>query len=205
MKFDAALLAGGRSSRMRQDKALLDWHGQPLWLVQMHKLASLQPEHLFIASRSEQALQTSFDHDLPSSDAPITFVNDPPDEDCGPIGAIARCLRLASSHLLVLAVDMPVMTAAFLREHLLTKASEAKSLVCRGTHGFEALAAIYAPSALPFFEAASISGRFALQPLLAELVGAGLCDVVELHGGEEPFFANANTPEEAERLLHFQI
>lgn len=204
MKFDAALLAGGRSSRMRQDKALLDWHGRPMWLVQTHKLASLRPAHLFIASRSEQALQTFFEND-PTLESPVTFVNDPPDENCGPIGAIARCLRLASSPLLVLAVDMPVMTAAFLREHLLTKAGEAKSVVCRGSHGFEALAAVYAPSALPFFEAASISGRFALQPLLAELVGAGLCDVVELHGGEEPFFANANTPEEVERLLHFQI
>ena len=36
--FATALLAGGRSTRMKQDKALIHWHGQDLWQAQLHKL-----------------------------------------------------------------------------------------------------------------------------------------------------------------------
>jgi molybdenum cofactor guanylyltransferase len=203
MKFSAALLAGGRSSRMAQDKAFLDWHGRPLWRVQLEKLISLAPEKIFIAARAEQdfAALLSRKPDNPA----ITSVNDPDGEDCGPIGAIARCLRLSAGPLLVLAVDMPVMSTDFLRERLLSVATETTGVVFRGRNGYEALAAVYAPAALPFFEAALAAGRFALQPLLAEIAGAGLCAALDVRTDEEAHFSNANTPAEAARLLGFQF
>ena len=203
MKFSAALVAGGRSSRMAQDKAFLDWHGRPLWRVQMEKLIALDPGRLFIAARAEQDFATLLARE--PMNAAVTCVNDPAGEDCGPIGAITRCLRLSTGPLLVLAVDMPAMTADFLRQRLLSAATETQGAVHRGTRGYEALAAVYVPAALPLFEAALAAGRFALQPLLAEIARAGLCTVVDLQHENAPLFANANTPDEVARLLRFQF
>lgn len=201
MKFSVALLAGGRSSRMAQDKAFLDWHGRPLWRVQVEKLVSLAPEKLFIAARAEQDFTALLVRE--SANAGIICVNDPPGEDCGPIAAIARSLRLSLGPLLVLAVDMPAMSAEFLRDRLLSAATETKGVVCRGQSGYEALAAVFVSAALPFFDAALAAERFALQPLLAELAEAGLCAVVELTSDDEPCFSNVNTPDEAARVLAF--
>ena len=203
MKFSAALLAGGRSSRMAQDKAFLDWHGRPLWRVQLGKLVSLAPVKTFVAARAEQGFAALLSRE--PGNAAITCVNDPTDEDCGPIGAIARCLKLSAGPLLVLAVDMPVMSTEFLRERLLPAATETKGVVFRGPDGYEALAAVYVPAALPLFEAARAAGRFALQPLLAEIAEAGLCDTLALQHDEEACFSNANTLAEAARLLGFQF
>lgn len=201
MNFAAALLAGGRSSRMGCDKAFLDWHGRPLWRVQMEKLVALRPAQLFLAAREEQ----DFASELSSVDfgTPVDLVTDPAGEDCGPIAPIARCLRRTALPLLVLAVDMPLMTVAFLRDRLLQAVAEEQGAVCRGAHGFQPLAAVYASAALPFAEAALAERRFALQPLVTALAAARLCPVVELEGGEEDRFANANTPDEAARLLGF--
>ena len=201
MEFNAALLAGGRSTRMSCDKAFLDWHGRPLWRVQVEKLTALRPAQLFIAARAEQEFAALLTREPISTG--ITCVNDPAGEDCGPIGAITRCLRVSSRPLLVLAADMPAMTVEFLQRRLLPAATATKGAVWRGPRGCEALAAVYVPAALPFFEAALSSGRLALQPLVAEIVEAGLGSIVELPGEHEPFFANANTPEEAARLLSF--
>ena len=203
MKFSAALLAGGRSSRMAQDKAFLEWRGRPLWRVQLEKLVSLAPEKIFVAARAEQNLAALLSRE--PDKAAITCVNDPAGEDCGPIGAIARCLTLSAGPLLVLAVDMPVMSTEFLREKILSAATETTGVVFRGPNGYEALAAVYVPAALPFFEAALSVGRFALQPLLTEIAGAGLCDTLDVRPDEEAHFCNANTPTEAARLLGFHI
>lgn len=203
MKFSAALLAGGRSSRMAQDKAFLEWHGRPLWRVQLEKLASLAPENIFIAARAEQNFAALLSRE--PDNAAITCVNDPAGEDCGPIGAITRCLKLSAGPLLVLAVDMPGMSTEFLRERLLSAATETMGVVFRGPNGYEALAAVFVPAALPFFEAALSAGRFSLQPLLTEIAEAGLCDTLETQPDEEVLFSNANTPAEAARLLGFHI
>ena len=197
MEFNAALLAGGRSTRMACDKAFLDWHGRPLWRVQLEKLAAVQPAQLFLAARANQ------DFPAPLSSVPVIRVNDPAGEDCGPLGAITRCLRLSSRPLLVLAVDMPAMTAEFLENRLLPAVSEKSGAVFHGASGYEALAAVYMPAALPLVEAALSAHRFALQPLVVEMAAAGHCSVVELQNDEASFFANANTPEEAARLLSF--
>ena len=172
MKFAAALLAGGRSRRMGRDKALIEWEGIPLWQFQLSKLQELHPERLLISCREEQGLHSAAE-----------FVFDPPGSDDGPLGAITRCLELVQMPLLVLAVDMPWMTMAFLRDEVLRG-----GFFC-GDHGFEALAAVYEPRMLPAMQEALRSGRLALQRVI-EACG------VEIHslGPEQvDFFRNANS------------
>lgn len=198
MNFSAALLAGGRSSRMGRDKAFLDWQGRPLWRVQLEKLLALQPAQLFLAAREEQNFAAELS--MAGFDSSVTLLNDPPDEDCGPIAAIERCVERAADSLLVLAVDMPLMTSDFLRESLLSQAADGRGVVARVGDAFEPLAAVYSRRALPFFQEALVCESFALQPLIRRLGDAGVASVIDLPRENEILFANVNTPASLLRL-----
>ncbi len=187
---------------MTRDKAFLDWHGRPLWRGQLDKLIALRPARLMVAARPEQNFAAQLQDD--TTNPPLDLVCDPVGEDCGPLAAIARCLRRADGPLLVLAVDMPLMSVAFLRDSLLAQSRPEKGVVFEGANGYEALAAVYAPAALPFFENSLTVGHHALQPLIEEISVAGHCEVMRMKPEDAPLFANANTPNDAARLLGFQ-
>ena len=55
MRCSAVLLAGGRSSRMGQDKAFLEIAGQMLWRRQIETLRALSPEQLMISGPPREA------------------------------------------------------------------------------------------------------------------------------------------------------
>ncbi len=187
--YDAALLAGGRSRRMGQDKAFLDHDGEPLWRRQMAVLHACGPMRLLLAARADQAWG-----DL---DSDLVRVDDPEGEDIGPIGAISRCLALANRPLLVMAVDLPQMTPVFLRRRLLAASeSDGCGVLPRVGGKFEPLCALYVPQMLPQVQAAIAAGKYALQPLARSFVEHGLAVEMELTEGEVPLFHNANTPED---------
>ncbi|MFO1439036.1 MAG: molybdenum cofactor guanylyltransferase [Verrucomicrobiaceae bacterium] len=182
MSFAAVLLCGGKSTRMGRDKAFLDWHGRPLWQVQLEKLQQLSPHRLLISCREEQKVEQVFNL---FSKAP-ELVYDPPNADDGPLGAITRCLELVRAPLLVLAVDMPWMTVDFLRDQILPGG------FFRSPHGFEALCAVYEPNMLETLQNALAERRLALQ----RIIEACQPRIHELTTEHAPFFRNANTPEE---------
>lgn len=183
--MNAALLAGGKSSRMGRDKALLDWHGTPLWRLQLNKLIALNPERLLISRRDDQEFKTLLaDH-----------VIDPPDNP-GPLGAIVRCLEMAPLPLLVLAVDMPRMTAEFLQSMIDECSDASRGLICKSSDGLEPLCAIYPPGALGLMKDALAEGCFRMRAVAERLVEAGWLRVRDLMPDEVPLFFNANTPEE---------
>ena len=182
MSFAAVLLCGGLSTRMGRDKAFIDWHGRPLWRVQLEKLQQLGPERLVISCRAEQKVGQVFNL---SSKAP-EFIFDPPNTNDGPLGAITRCLERVQMPLLVLAVDMPWMTVEFLRERVVPGG------FFRGPHGFEALCAVYELGMLPIMQTALAEHRLALQRVIEAFQPC----VQVLREEDEGFFRNANTPEE---------
>ncbi|MBN8421386.1 MAG: molybdenum cofactor guanylyltransferase [Verrucomicrobia bacterium] len=185
--FAAVLLAGGRSTRMKQDKALLHWHGQDLWQAQLHKLQSIGAERVLLSCRSEQPLFVS-----PSDE--VEVMHDPAGIDDGPLGAITRCLEHVQMPLLVLAVDMPWMTPAFLRDQLHQHESPDKGWFFRGPHGDESLAGLYVPSMLPMMQEALSKKDFKLQHVIEAAVHADLAITHALGDEQMPFFRNANTP-----------
>ena len=88
----AALLAGGKSTRMGQDKCILKVDGIPMWRRQLGLLSSLSPEVVAVAPHRPEWLPQMF-----------SWVQDAA-QDEGPIGGLAAVLSQATyQNVLVLA------------------------------------------------------------------------------------------------------
>ena len=181
--FSAVLLAGGQSRRMGQDKASLLLDGQPLWEHQLATLRALEPAELFVSGQPGRFGTAEVVSDLNPGQ--------------GPLGGLRTSLRRARKPwLVVLAIDLPLLPAEYLRR-LLVQAQERKlGVVPRRPRGFEPLAAVYARGTLPVAEAALAQGRLSLQGFVDSLLAAGLACAREVQPAEEPYFTNPNTPDE---------
>src|SRR5450631_272010 len=101
MTLTAVLLAGGESRRMGRDKAAITFRGEPLWQRQLEVLRALLPEKIFVSVRQEPSW-LSLETEL--------LLDEPPSR--GPLSGLTRALASTqTSHLVVLAVDMPFMTS----------------------------------------------------------------------------------------------
>ena len=180
--FGGALLAGGRSTRMGQDKAGVLFEGRPLWDLQLARLRLLAPCELFISGRP----------DGPFANAGVEIVPDPI-PDLGPLGGIAAILARATSPLvLVLAIDLPAMTVDFLTK--LVKTGHA--VIPENGRRFEPLAAVYPKSALPIAERLLRENDRSLQRFGRELIGGGLAQPLPISEAELSLFRNVNRPED---------
>lgn len=123
----AILLAGGESSRMGRNKAMLDFRGVPLWRHMRGVLA---------AAGCRQVLVSGVLPDLRSGEEATPDVQ----PGLGPLAGIASVIgahgdALCKDWLLVVPVDLPLLTADALR------------WLC--VQGFDANGAFYAGHALP--------------------------------------------------------
>lgn len=180
----AVLFAGGRSTRMGMDKAFLSWGGARLIDRQLTLLRTLQPDELIISGREGVAYGTP----------PEVLVVVDREPGLGPLaGLCAAFAATRSPHLLVLAVDMPLMTGELLAE-LAGRRRAGCGVVVRFSGGPEPLAAVYPRSMQMRAEAALRGGCLALRELIAQALVAGELD--EWVPGEEQAraFANWNAP-----------
>jgi FdhD protein len=182
--FAAALIAGGRSRRLGQDKAFLPWPELPLWRMQLAKLAALQPAELLLAGRADQPWD-----DLGG----VTFQPDPLDEDAGPLKSVIRCLEHAEAPLVVLAVDMPAMEAEFLKQQLLRRLQLGRSLVFTRAGQLEPMASLLLPDLLPLL-CAEAEAAGSLQKALRRGIEAGLCQTLPISEADAGLFLNINEP-----------
>ena len=114
--------------------------------------------------------------------------------DAGPLAGVAAALaNCAAPFLVVLAVDLPAMTANFLQA-LLALCHDDMGVVPRGTGGFEPLAAVYPASCAALAAAALRSADFSMQSFVRVGMRAHWLMEREISGAEIPLFANLNTP-----------
>lgn len=173
---------------MGEDKAFLPWQGKPLWQAQIQKLRMLKPARLIIACREGQGLHQT-------AEPEVEWLFDPPDQDCGPMGPIMRALELVQMPLVVLAVDMPEMSPAFLNEMMSDHPADL-ALFFKASHGVEPLVGIYTPALICLMEKAMAEEQFSLRRLIQQAVDQGLAIVLSLSPSDELCFTNTNTPTE---------
>jgi molybdenum cofactor guanylyltransferase len=181
VNLSAVLLAGGESRRMGKDKATLSYRGKPLWQIQLELLRQLTPQEIFVSARSDPDWRP----------ADIQFVaDDPPSR--GPLSGLAASLdRMSTSHLLALAIDMPLMSNKYL-EFLCAQIELGYGVVAKIEDRFEPLAAIYPHEALANFQSALSGTDFSMQTMAGRLAAERKLRVVPVTSQERKLFVNVN-------------
>jgi molybdopterin-guanine dinucleotide biosynthesis protein A len=180
MEFSAVLLAGGRSLRMGSDKATLVVDGRPLWRRQIETLRDSGAAEIFVSGQRGIFGEIETLEDDVAEAGPLT-------------GLIVSFRRARFPFVLVLAVDMPEMSATYLQK-LVSFARPGMGVVPRRGEVFEPLAAVYPREALAVAEATRMKGERALQGFARSLVNAGFLLPFEVPEEEANFFVNMNTP-----------
>ncbi len=165
---------------MGSDKALLLLEGKPLWKVQWEKLSSIADEVL-ISARDGML------------EAPVIPDRMP---GLGPLGGLESALSVARyERIVVLGVDMPLMTAAFLNS-LIEEATPDCGIVPMFAGYFQGLAAVYPRSLLPLVREVLAGEDHSMQHLNRLAVQHGRMNIRMVSEGERPLFQNWNTPED---------
>jgi len=185
MSFGAVILAGGQSSRMGQDKAFVRINGKSLLQGQIETVRAAGFSEILVSGRpgvdySAFGLPVVMDQAL----------------NTGPLAGIHAALALTKTRrLLVLAVDLPQMTPAFLR--LLRAAGGAGAgVISRLAGQVEPLAAIYPASARELAGKLLAEHKYAVRSFASACVMAGLATYMDCPAKSAGLFKNLNTPED---------
>jgi molybdopterin-guanine dinucleotide biosynthesis protein A len=179
----AMLLAGGESSRMGRDKATVVFRDEPLWRRQLRILRDLCPEKVFVSARTESSW-------LPADTE--LLLDEPPSR--GPLSGLTKALRrMQTSHLVVLAVDMPFVTREQLR-FLCTMVSESRGVVPVIGERAEPLAAVYPAEAAVDFAVALTGTDFSLQQIIRKLAADEKVRLFAVPSQDKHLFRSVNTP-----------
>jgi molybdopterin-guanine dinucleotide biosynthesis protein A len=203
VQTDAAgfVLAGGRSSRMGLDKALVEFHGQPLVSHALHILNAAGLSASIAGARSRL-----------ESFAPVVQDAEP---DRGPLGGI--CAALASTacrYAIFLPVDLPLLPPELLTRLLDTARLSGGAAVMASLGGFaQTFPAVVDRVVLPHLRSELEAGRggcfSALQSAATRLGGSLVLLPAEsltlsdpvccAHPSADVWFSNLNSPADVER------
>jgi molybdopterin-guanine dinucleotide biosynthesis protein A len=183
-----ALLSGGRSSRMGQDKGLMPFLGRPLIQRILERLTTV----------GEQVILST------NHPADYAFLNLPSYQDiqpdCGSLGGLYTALNVAGQPLLAaVACDMPFANPALFKyEQLLLSQSGADVVIPSTPDGLEPLHAVYRrETCLPVIHSALEKGILKMVGWLPEVkVRIVLPEEVARFDPHGLAFWNLNTPEE---------
>ncbi len=150
------ILAGGKSSRMGQDKGLMPLNGKPMIQHIIDPMAKICGRILIVTSNPMYGM---FGFELVADEAP----------DYGPVMGILSGLRQSKTERnLVLSCDTPYVTFNLLKE-LVLKADDAEVVVANSGQEIHPLIATYNISCIPTFAKAVAEDEHRLQTVLTKL------------------------------------
>lgn len=184
------ILAGGKSSRMGQNKALIPFEGKPLIATVYRKLAAMFDEVLVVTNSPEEY---AF---LPCRKVPDIFVN-----SGSMAGVHSGLVNSRTQRIFVAGCDMPYLDERLIRS-LAEMMDDEKVLVPQSDGGLEPLHAFYAKGALPGLESALTSDKRRIVELLAAM-GAKVVppETIAAISPDTRSFININSPEDYQLLM----
>lgn len=183
------ILAGGKSSRMGRNKALLEVKGERMIESVYQIISELFREVLLITNTPE-----IYDF-IPCRKIGDIYPG------MGPLAGIHAALSLClAERAFVVACDMPELNPAVIRE--LCKVKESVDVVIpESPRGLEPLHSVYAKSSLPKIEEMLLSGNSRILSFLdiADVKVVSQCKIASLDH-DYTSFRNVNTPEDYRQL-----
>ncbi|MRR06912.1 MAG: formate dehydrogenase accessory sulfurtransferase FdhD [Deltaproteobacteria bacterium] len=181
----AVILAGGKSTRMKSNKALLPYSGE-LFIERIHRqLSALFPEVILVTNTPELY------RFLPCTMVPDEFPG------LGSLAGIHAGLKHSKTeHIFVVACDMPYLNSELMRQ-MISKAQQADVVIPESDGGFEPLHAVYSKNCLPGMEVALKDGKIKIVDCLDwNKVTVLTREEIAAVDPEFHSFRNINTPEE---------
>jgi molybdopterin-guanine dinucleotide biosynthesis protein A len=190
MNFSAVILAGGKSSRMDQDKAFLETGGKTLLARQIEIAHAVGATEVFISGRPCV--------DYSAFDCRVLLDRFP---DAGPLAGIEVALATGTNpFLLVLAVDLSDMNFGFLLR-LRAACSDQTGTIPRVANNIEPLAAFYPKTARAIAEKRLRRQSCAVKDFAGECVRSGLARFVDFSAADSINFKNCNSPADLPCLI----
>jgi molybdopterin-guanine dinucleotide biosynthesis protein A len=183
--ISCGILAGGASSRMGKNKALLEFRGRPLIVQQIELLSPIFDEILIGANDP-----------APYAALNLRVVPDLLPERCSLTGIHALVKAARREQVFVVACDMPFLNADLIRV-MIAESGNWDAVIAETERGPEPLHALYSKACLPAIEESARQGRWKVTDFYASVRCLPLKFVEEQWrvGGRSPF-TNANTPDE---------
>ena len=188
------VLAGGKSSRMGENKALLQLKNGKSFLDNAVAILSCHLDNCFVSCANK-------------SDYPGYPVISDEMADLGPAAGIFSCLQKASisgaSAIMALACDLPLFNSSLLKKLLTAHINFSCPfpLVTVWENPFsghlEMTCAVYAVECLPFFKKSIEQKKLALYKIIPE----NKIQILKPNQTEKKFFANCNTKEDYFKIL----
>lgn len=168
---------------MGRDKAWIEVEGTPLLARQLALLRTVGANEVFISGRSGVDYRT-FGYPVIEDAYP----------DAGPLAGIERGLaRTENRQLLVLAVDLPRMTALYL-DALVRRGSPERGVVPCINGKLEPLVALYPKGAHPIAARALAEHAYSVQQFAHACRLESLVEFMDVPAADQRVFLNFNTP-----------
>ncbi len=179
----AIIFAGGKSSRMGEDKALLPFGGYPtLTEFQHHKLSTLF-QKVYISAK-----ENKFDFDC-------RVIEDTYKEISPLVGIISIFETLNAEEIFILSVDAPFVNRDTIEKLLIHDTHDRDAIVAQSPSGIQPLCGLYKKSILPLAYAQLGKDNHRLGDLLH------LANTLFVKFDEDRPFTNLNHPKEYQEAL----
>ncbi|MDJ0726827.1 MAG: molybdenum cofactor guanylyltransferase [Prochloraceae cyanobacterium] len=194
----AIILAGGQSSRMGTDKALIQISGIP-WLQKISTIATKYIDRVYIVTSRPERYQ----HIVPET---CHFIREVSSSELnllrGPlVGFACGLAKVNTEWTLLLACDLPLLNESYLKKslnYLELVPNDAIATLPKSDRGWEPLSGFYRTRCLPLLQDFIKTGGRSFQSWLS------LHYIYELPVSDRKILFNCNTPEDLEKLKKLQ-
>ena len=174
---EAVILAGGKSSRMGRDKALLPFAGEETLTLYQYKRLSKIFDRVYISSKNNK-----FDKN-------IDIIEDKISDISSPMVALESILSsIRGEAVFILGVDMPFVSKEMIYRLIKQYNKSSKTVIAQSPNGLEPLSAIYPKLILPTIRKLLDRDEHRLHRLLSSI------EIEKVRFEDREAFFNMNNP-----------